>query len=375
MLNALPFILPFDALMEACVSLERGLTVAVLNPLLHPRVKYTGYSEHNFMERAKQPHVSLNSGLPATYPPTTKGHALLIGINHYDDNPLDGCINDVQAIQDLLISHYHYPASDVVTMTDDSPLLLPTRSNILRHMHDMVRNAQEGDSLVIYYAGHGTRYSESIYTTVSSMEEDVVEAICPLDRGKIVNGEMVLDITDRDLSEILSDARANVTLVLDCCHGGSFIDVHNCRSGKVRYANPLLDMGKTLFQGSPTARIHHNRALAPCIILQACQSFQVAFEGCLDRNSKPHGDFTRALVGALKVDVERTMSYKDLLSHIGSLPFQTPVIGGDADQACDIMIKVSLFNGVYAFLTRFHSNPLDYAEHLTPLATMFQRLP
>ncbi|KAK0220966.1 caspase domain-containing protein [Armillaria nabsnona] len=331
MLSALRFAPPLDTFMEeqaeAFVSLE--MTVGVLNALRHSPVKYTGYPEDTFMGKAKQPHVSLNSGLPAAYPSATKRHALLIGINHYDDNPLDGCINDVQAIQDLLISHYHYPASDVVTMTDDSPLLLPTRSNILRHMHDMVGNAQEGDSLIIYYAGHGTRYSESIYTTVSSMEEDIVEAMCPLDRGKIVNGEMVLDITDRDLSEILSEARANVTLVLDCCHGGSFIDVQNCRSGKVRYANPLLDMGKTLFQGSPTARIHHNRALAPYILLQACQSFQVAFEGCHGHHSKTHGDFTRALVDALKDDAERTMSYKDLLRHIGSLPLQTPTVCGD----------------------------------------------
>lgn len=267
--------------------------------------------------------------MDAAYPPAPKCHALLIGINHYDDNPLDGCINDVLAIQDLLISHLHYSASDIVTMTDDSPFLRPTRSNILRHMHDMVHNTQERDSLVIYYAGHGTRYSESIYTTPSSMEEDIVDAICPLDRGKIVDGEMVLDITLRYLTGVLAEARAKVTFVLDCCHGGSFIDVQNCRSGKVRYANPLLDMGRSLFLGNPTGGIHHNREVAPYILLQACQSFQVAFEGCHYPNSQTHGDFTRALVDALKVDVERTMSYKGLLSHIGSLPLQTPVICGD----------------------------------------------
>ncbi|PBK84635.1 hypothetical protein ARMGADRAFT_1036873 [Armillaria gallica] len=323
--------------------LERGLPAAVLDALLNSPSKIAGSLEHASMEKARQTHVSLDRELPAGYPPTTRCYALLIGVNHYDDNPLDGCINDVQAMQDFLISHYHFSASDVVTMTDNSPLLLPTRSNILRQLHDMVRNAQEGDSLTIYYAGHGTRYSESIYTTVSSMEEDVVDAICPLDRGKIVDGEMVMDITNRDLCEILSEARANVTLVLDCCHGGSFIDVQNCRSGKVRYANPLLAMGRTLFQRNPTARIHHNGTVAPYVLLQACQSFQVAFEGC-PGNSPTHGNFTRALVDALKVDVERTMSYKDLLSHIGPLPLQTPVLCGDgyADRlwgACDIMEK------------------------------------
>ncbi|KAK0439942.1 uncharacterized protein EV420DRAFT_1650706 [Desarmillaria tabescens] len=160
------------------------------------------------------------------------------------------------------------------------------------------------------------------------MQEDVVEAICPIDRGSIVNGEMVFDITDRDIDAIVSGVSTRITFVLDCCHGGTMVDVLNCRSGKVRYANPLPDMGKALYQKSEK-HLLRERSWESHIFLVACKDYQIALEACANSSAKTHGAFTEALLHALKSDEERTMTYEQLMGRIGGLPLQTPVIHGN----------------------------------------------
>ncbi len=198
--------------------------------------------------------------------------------------------------------------------------------NILGAICDLVHDAQENNSLLIYYAGHGTRYSGSVYSRSPSMQEDVVEAICPIDWGSIANGEMVFDITDRDIDAIISRISAKITFVLDCCHGGTMVDVQNCRSGKVRYANP--DVGRVLYEKSGEHGIW-GRGCESHIFLIACKGYRIALEGFAEPSAKIHGSFTQALLYALKSDAERTMTYGQLMARIGALPLQTPIIHGD----------------------------------------------
>ncbi|SJL12683.1 uncharacterized protein ARMOST_16114 [Armillaria ostoyae] len=260
-------------------------------------------------------------------PTLPKRRALLIGIQYYKENPLDGPLNDVQGLHDVLVRLNHFCPHDITLITDHTSMQ-PTRANILDAIHNLVRDAQENDSLLIYYAGHGTRYSGSVYSRSPSMQEDVVEAICPIDRGSISNGEMVFDITDRDIDAIISGISAKITFVLDCCHGGTMVDVQNCRSGKVRYANPLPDMGRALYEKSGE-RLFWGRGCESHIFLVACKGYQIALEGFAEPSAKIHGAFTQALLHTLKSDAERTMTYEQLMGQIGALPLQTPVILGD----------------------------------------------
>ncbi len=155
-----------------------------------------------------------------------------------------------------------------------------------------------------------------------------MEAICPIDRGSIVNGEMVFDITDRDINGIISGISAEITFVLDCCHGGTMVDIQHCRSEKVRYANPLPDMGRALYEKLGD-RMFWSRDCESHIFLVACKGYQIALEGFVETRAKIHGAFTQALLHALESDTERTMTYQQLLGQIGALPSQTPVIHGD----------------------------------------------
>lgn len=82
--------------------------------------------------------------------------ALLIGINYFGQRgQLRGCINDVRNMSGYLVTHFGYKREDMVILTDDqqNPISQPTKQNILRAMHWLVKDAQPNDSLFFHYSG------------------------------------------------------------------------------------------------------------------------------------------------------------------------------------------------------------------------------
>jgi metacaspase-1 len=82
--------------------------------------------------------------------------ALLIGINYFGQRgQLRGCINDVKNMSTYLNGHFGYKREDMVILTDDqqNPMSQPTKANILRAMHWLVKDARPNDSLFFHYSG------------------------------------------------------------------------------------------------------------------------------------------------------------------------------------------------------------------------------
>ena len=87
---------------------------------------------------------------------TGRRKALLVGINYFgQDGELRGCINDVKNMTAYLNNHFGYKREDMVTLTDDqhNPMSQPTKANILRAMHWLVKDARPNDSLFFHYSG------------------------------------------------------------------------------------------------------------------------------------------------------------------------------------------------------------------------------
>jgi hypothetical protein len=123
---------------------------------------------------------------------TGKRKALLIGINYFGQRgQLRGCINDVKNMSGYLNQHFGYKREDMVLLTDDqqNPMSQPTKANILRAMHWLVKDAQPNDSLFFHYSGHGGQTKD-----LDGDEEDGYdEVIYPVDfrtAGHIVDDEM-----------------------------------------------------------------------------------------------------------------------------------------------------------------------------------------
>lgn len=123
---------------------------------------------------------------------TGRRKALLIGVNYFGQRgQLRGCINDVKNMSTYLNSHFGYKREDMVCLTDDqqNPMSQPTKANILRAMHWLVKDARPNDSLFFHYSGHGGQTKD-----LDGDEEDGYdEVIYPVDfrqAGHIVDDEM-----------------------------------------------------------------------------------------------------------------------------------------------------------------------------------------
>jgi len=91
--------------------------------------------------------------------------ALLIGINYFGQRgQLRGCINDVRNMSAYLAEYFSYKRDDMVILTDDqqNPLSQPTKQNILRAMHWLVKDARPNDALFFHYSGMTCSFSLAV---------------------------------------------------------------------------------------------------------------------------------------------------------------------------------------------------------------------
>jgi metacaspase-1 len=152
---------------------------------------------------------------------TGRRKALLIGINYFGQRgQLRGCINDVKNMSTYLNQNFGYAREDMVILTDDqqNPMSQPTKANILRAMHWLVKDARPNDSLFFHYSGHGGQTPD-----LDGDEDDGYdEVIYPVDfrtQGHIVDDEM-----HRIMVKSLPPG-VRLTAIFDSCHSGSALDL------------------------------------------------------------------------------------------------------------------------------------------------------
>lgn len=148
--------------------------------------------------------------------------ALLIGIN-YTGSPcqLSGCINDVinmrAALEEAGYTH-------ITVLTDDTPTK-PMRVNILGELRRLLEGTTSADRLFVHYSGHGTQ----TYDWSGDEADRRDEAWCPLDASTAGV------ITDDELRGILAQSPAPCTVVSDCCHSGTMLDLRYNYVQSARY--------------------------------------------------------------------------------------------------------------------------------------------
>jgi metacaspase-1 len=149
---------------------------------------------------------------------TTK-KALLIGINYIGTNSqLNGCINDVIHIKNYLINDCGFEEKNITMLTETSKNKSPTRENIIKHMHLLVKDNDENSRLYLHYSGHGSYVKDTNQDEIDQRDE----VLCPLDYS--TNGMII----DDDLKKILVDPLkegAKLTAIVDSCHSGTILDL------------------------------------------------------------------------------------------------------------------------------------------------------
>jgi hypothetical protein len=156
-------------------------------------------------------------------------YAVLVGINRYKGfirhngkivplhrHRLYGCVNDVEAMQSLLVQRYGFSESNTSVLTDE----LATREAILASLEHMIRLAAAGDRLLFYFSGHGSMY---IPVSVKSRECRPFEILCPYD----MDWDRECFVSGQDLKSMVNKLpeRAGLEIVLDTCCAGGMKDV------------------------------------------------------------------------------------------------------------------------------------------------------
>jgi hypothetical protein len=170
-------------------------------------------------------------------------HALLVGINRYAEWPsLVTPVADAKGLRDVLFERYHFDAEHTIERYDADAC----GSNILQALSQIGAQADENDSVLIYFAGHG---SEDGYWIPSDGSLR--------DRTRWISSDTVRSV-------LKTCPARHVLIVSDSCFAGDFLmktrgvagaasalpaDIRHLYSRKSRYAmtsgghEPVKDQG------------------------------------------------------------------------------------------------------------------------------------
>lgn len=214
--------------------------------------------------------------------------ALIVGLDHYRDDPLEGCVNDALLMAEVLGRHEDGARNyDIQTVTS-APDREVTRAQLRHALEELFDST--GDDVLFYFSGHGQQTSWGAELVATDYEG--------------VSMQDVLTLAMR------SSAR-EVVVILDCCFSG---DVGNVAA---------LSLGENV------------SVLRPGIlILAAARSNEVS------REQAGQGLFTRLLIEGLQG------AAADHLGNVSSLSLydfaargfdaweQRPVLKGHLESTC-----------------------------------------
>ncbi len=270
---------------------------------------------------------------------STTYHVLLIGIDAYPPgyNSLGGCVNDIDAIELLLLDPpgigipperirvTRLAAADPrrhVTSRFQTQTLPPTKANVIQALKNLAGpEVKPKDRVLIYYSGHGDQR-----TWPGSLVWH--EALIPHNGQRI---EYFYDVEINALINAISTRTNDLTIILDCCHSaGATRDVSDSSQGADRHlvgppgpAEPP-DLAAVGLSDDPSTRsLASGRLLQNLepnyLVIVACQPDEKAGEGVYPGEERSHGILTYSLMSLLegRTAEERTgLRWADIWSEL-----------------------------------------------------------
>jgi Caspase domain/Domain of unknown function (DUF4384) len=211
--------------------------------------------------------------------------ALLVGINNYRSVPgLQGSVNDVETMREILVTRWGFAAANIKMLTDEAA----TRAGILAALEQLVREAGPDDIVYFHYSGHGSQVEDLNGDEADGLDETIV----PQD-GRSPN---VADIVDDELDAIFARLKTrNAVIVLDSCHSGTAT-----RAIDIRARSIPQDKRIDLYQSENGGT--HTRAIVPVmssryVVMSAASPTEEALDGPVE--GRYHGFFTYALAKSI----------------------------------------------------------------------------
>lgn len=231
--------------------------------------------------------------------------AFLIGINYIGtNNQLNGCINDVINVKNLLVSFYGYSEKNILVLTDNTPYK-PTLSNIMLGFSWLLSSSPSSSfsgkllpqknktKMYFHYSGHGSQSKDNNGDEIDGLDE----TLCPIDF--CFSGMITDDIVRSHLAQKVP-IFSELVAVIDACHSASSMD--------------LLWNVKNTLSGTYTASksANYTPTQGDVIVLSGCRDFETSADVCMSGSYQ--GALTHSLLQALKTN--KTYTHAELLTTI-----------------------------------------------------------
>jgi len=277
-------------------------------------------------------------------------YAVLVGINKYTTVvPLNGCINDIKAVEAWLKKSYRKKgALNIRRLTDEetSVDLLPEKNNIIAAF-DLFAAAKDDDICLFYYCGHGANLNAPKEFAYNG---SVLQALVCLDfYGSNPSEPVKGALTDKELGFLIwktmkDKPGVSFVAITDCCHSGTMTRDAEVFDGLTTAVRGL----STIFTSPPLQEYYgfdtatgYQLKDGRCSVQEgrhlhfaAAQNDEVARE-VTPAGGDTHGAFTYAMLSLLDAELG-LLSYEQLSGDIkgkiqnyffnGSGPVQTPAI-------------------------------------------------
>ncbi|MEM7016325.1 MAG: caspase family protein [Pseudomonadota bacterium] len=255
-------------------------------------------------------------------------YALFVGIDAYPQpvSPLEGCVNDVRAVEAALKERLAGEEFHSQMLTDAQA----TRKGIIEAFRSHLGKAKKDDIALFYYSGHGSQQPsppEFWHLEPDRLDETLV---CYDSRSED------WDLADKELAQLIyevSQKCEHIVVILDACHSGSgtrALEEENAEEFRARLSlnddrlRPLdtfivsKDNLQTLAPNNaaePTASGWLNLPVGRHIVLSACKAEETAKETRFDGEWR--GVFSYYLLQTLQHSGSG-LTYRDLFKRLES---------------------------------------------------------
>ncbi|GAB1541026.1 hypothetical protein NUACC21_36950 [Scytonema sp. NUACC21] len=255
-------------------------------------------------------------------------YALLVGIDEYINPvpPLNGCVNDILAIQEYLqgrVAKDGYLLHIRTLLNQDA-----TRQAVIDGFRQHLCQASGEDVAFFYYAGHGSQ--EQAPQEFWAIEPDRLDETLVCYDSRRVGG---WDLADKELAKLIAEVaekKPHIAIILDCCHSGSA--TRGDLEGETAIRKTSGDKRKRPLDSFIFSLNEANKLSATLspennpsgwnfpkgkhIVLAACRDSETAKEYYVD--DEPRGAFSYFLIDTLK-KANGSLSYRDLFKRTNAL--------------------------------------------------------
>jgi hypothetical protein len=233
-------------------------------------------------------------------------HALLVGINYINTTcQLKGCINDINEVRNILISHC-FNSSSITILTDDQEHLNnitnlenikpPTKNNILNEFKKLLQNSNIGDILFFQYSGHGVLIPDTIGHKINNNDEAIY---CSDDL-------IILDYEFKNYIDKYLKKGVTLIALFDACYSGSILDLRYQYMDSLHANKLTINFKESLTKGD-------------VIMISGCDDTQTSADALI--NGKYDGAMTYYFLDTLKTyaNNNEVLTWRTLIQNMRDL--------------------------------------------------------